>query len=103
MSSHRPVDLNHWLGECYDVKKSDIWNVQVFRKSSENIISSWEPIQNVWWIRESYNKLLSGYQPGQVVEQWKNRHFEDRLRPRPEGADIHAHPTPPPPPPPTQG
>jgi len=37
-----------------------------------------------------YNKVLLGYQLGQVIEQWKNQHFEDNLCP----------PPPPPPPPP---
>jgi len=39
-------------------------------------------------VRNKYNEVLSGYQPGQVVERWKKQRFEDRLRPCPQGADM---------------
>jgi hypothetical protein len=32
----------------------------------------------------TYNKILSGYQPRQMVEWRKNQRFEDYLRPRPQ-------------------
>jgi hypothetical protein len=35
-----------------------------------------------------YNEVLLGYELGQVVEQWKNQHFEDHLCPRPQDADM---------------
>jgi hypothetical protein len=31
-----------------------------------------------------YDEVLLGYQPGQMVEQWKNQHFEDHLCPCPQ-------------------
>jgi len=30
-----------------------------------------------------FDEVLSGYQPGQMVEQWENQRFEDHLCPRP--------------------
>jgi len=33
----------------------------------------------------SYNEVLSGYQPSQMVEQRKNQHFKDHLCPHPQG------------------
>jgi hypothetical protein len=35
-----------------------------------------------------YDEVLSGYQPGQMVEQWANQHFEDHLCPRPQGTSL---------------
>jgi len=32
-----------------------------------------------------YDEVFSGYQPGQMVERWKNQRFEDHLCPRPQG------------------
>jgi hypothetical protein len=35
-----------------------------------------------------YDEVLSGYQPGQMVEPWENQRFEDHLCPRPQGAST---------------
>jgi hypothetical protein len=35
-----------------------------------------------------YDEVLSGYQPGQVVERWENQRFEDHLCPRPQGTSL---------------
>jgi hypothetical protein len=37
-----------------------------------------------------YDEILSGYryQPGQMVEQWANQHFEDHLCPHPQGTNL---------------
>jgi hypothetical protein len=36
----------------------------------------------------SYEEVLSGYQPGQMVQWWKNQHFKDHLCPRPQGTSL---------------
>jgi hypothetical protein len=44
-----------------------------------------------WYLRfvafpaTKYDEVLSGYQPGQMVEQWKNQRFKDHLCPIPQG------------------
>jgi hypothetical protein len=35
-----------------------------------------------------YNKIVSGYQPRQMVEWRKYQRFEDRLRPHPQGTEV---------------
>jgi hypothetical protein len=35
-----------------------------------------------------YDEVLSGYQPGQMVERWKNQSFEDHLCPRPQVTSL---------------
>jgi hypothetical protein len=35
-----------------------------------------------------YDEVLSGYQPGQMVERWKNQRFEYHLCPRPQGSGL---------------
>jgi hypothetical protein len=35
-----------------------------------------------------YNKIFSGYQLCQMVEWRKNQHFEDHLRPCPQGTEV---------------
>jgi len=35
-----------------------------------------------------YDEVLSGYQPGQMVERWENQRFEDRLCPRPQDTGL---------------
>jgi hypothetical protein len=35
-----------------------------------------------------YDEVFSGYQPGQIVEKWKNQHFKDHLCPRPQGTSL---------------
>jgi hypothetical protein len=35
-----------------------------------------------------YDEVFSGYQLGQMVERWKNQHFEDHLCPRPQGTSL---------------
>jgi hypothetical protein len=32
-----------------------------------------------------YDEILSGYQPGQMIERWANQRFEDHLCPRHQG------------------
>jgi len=49
--------------------------VLVFKHKTMNTIST-------------YDEVLSGYQPGQMVEQWKNQHFKDHLCPRPQGTSL---------------
>jgi hypothetical protein len=36
----------------------------------------------------AYDEVFSGYQPGQMVERWKNQRFEDHLCPRPQGTSL---------------
>jgi hypothetical protein len=35
-----------------------------------------------------YDEVLSGYQPGQMIERWANQRFEDHLCPRPQGTSL---------------
>jgi hypothetical protein len=35
-----------------------------------------------------YDEVLSGYQPGQMVERWANQRFENHLCPRPQGTNV---------------
>jgi hypothetical protein len=37
---------------------------------------------------EGYDEVLSGYQPGQMVERRKNQRYEDHLCPRPQGTSL---------------
>jgi hypothetical protein len=43
-----------------------------------------------WCLYKShqYDEVLSGYQPGQMVERWANQRFEDYLCPRPQGTSL---------------
>jgi hypothetical protein len=33
----------------------------------------------------TFNEVFSGYQPGEVVQFFRDQHFEDHLCPRPQG------------------
>jgi hypothetical protein len=35
-----------------------------------------------------YDEVLSGYQPGQMVERWANQRFKDHLCPCPQGTSL---------------
>jgi hypothetical protein len=35
-----------------------------------------------------YDEVFLGYQPGQMIERWKNQCFEDHLCPRPQGTST---------------
>jgi len=41
---------------------------------------------------EKYDEVLSGYQPGKMVERWANQHFEDHLCPRPQDTIVRLVP-----------
>jgi len=42
----------------------------------------------VAFLATEYDQVLSGYQPGQMVEWWKNQRFEDHLCPHPQGTSL---------------
>jgi hypothetical protein len=41
-----------------------------------------------WNLIFGYDEVLSGYQPGQMVERWANQSFEDHLCPRPQDTSL---------------
>jgi hypothetical protein len=55
------------------------------------LVKSWPSFPNLYDLelsRRQYNKILSGYQPRQVVKWRKNQRFEDHLCPRAQGTEV---------------
>jgi hypothetical protein len=83
------LGCRHWTVLYWIWVRTPAWSHEAMLRYQHLICNK---LANVWsgaFTANEYNKNFSGYQPSQVVEWRKKRRFEDHLRPRPQGTEVH--------------